>query len=55
MGALNKQFECVVAPQVMGRREAFLSLGGYRDKYAHAEDYDLWVRMVCAQVAVDGK
>lgn len=32
-------------PAVMMRTETVKSLGGYRDAYKHAEDYDLWLRM----------
>ncbi len=30
---------------VMMRRSAVLAAGGYRDLYAHNEDYDLWLRL----------
>jgi GT2 family glycosyltransferase len=32
-------------PTVLIRRDAFVSLGGYRPHFAPAEDYDLWLRM----------
>jgi glycosyltransferase involved in cell wall biosynthesis len=32
-------------PTVMMRRAAVRSVGGYRQVYRHAEDYDLWLRM----------
>jgi GT2 family glycosyltransferase len=32
-------------PTVFVRREAFLRAGGYRDAFAPAEDYDLWLRI----------
>jgi hypothetical protein len=32
-------------PTVMFRAEAIRSVGGYRDAYRHAEDYDLWLRL----------
>lgn len=32
-------------PTVMGRRNAFVSLGGYSQFYPAAEDYELWLRM----------
>lgn len=32
-------------PAVMMRREALDQCGGYRDAYAPAEDYDLWLRL----------
>ena len=31
---------------VMMRREAVLKAGGYRKAFSHAEDYDLWLRMI---------
>ena len=31
---------------VMMRREAVLQAGGYRKAFSHAEDYDLWLRMI---------
>ncbi len=37
---------CALAhPAVMMRREAVLSVGGYREAFRHAEDYDLWLRL----------
>jgi glycosyl transferase family 2 len=32
-------------PVVMIRRSAYARAGGYRPKFLHAEDYDLWLRM----------
>jgi glycosyltransferase involved in cell wall biosynthesis len=32
-------------PAVMMRREAVLGVGGYREAFRHAEDYDLWLRL----------
>lgn len=44
MGKLMRY--CAIAhPTVAGRTEAFRRLGGYREAYKHAEDYDLWLRM----------
>jgi glycosyltransferase involved in cell wall biosynthesis len=34
-----------IHPTTMFRKEAFLSVGGYR-KYLHAEDYELWTRLL---------
>jgi glycosyltransferase involved in cell wall biosynthesis len=31
---------------VMMRREVFLGIGGYREALLHAEDYDLWLRLL---------
>jgi hypothetical protein len=33
-------------PTVMMRRDRILELGGYRAAYLHAEDYDLWLRVI---------
>jgi hypothetical protein len=35
---------CIAHPTVMMRRQPILEFGGYRPAYAHAEDYDLWLR-----------
>ena len=35
----------LIHPTVVMRREAFEAVGGYRACIAHAEDYDLWLRM----------
>lgn len=38
---------CPVAhATVIMRREAVLKAGGYRKAFSHAEDYDLWLRMI---------
>jgi glycosyltransferase involved in cell wall biosynthesis len=36
---------CFAHPAVVLRREAFRAAGGYRATFAHAEDYDLWLRL----------
>lgn len=37
---------CALAhPAVMMRRDAVLAIGGYREAFRHAEDYDLWLRL----------
>ena len=36
----------VVHPTVMMRRDAVLKAGGYRKAFCHAEDYELWLRMI---------
>ncbi len=33
-------------PAVTMRRDLFISAGGYREAFRHAEDYDLWVRLL---------
>ena len=35
-------------PAVMYRKSAVAAVGGYREGYPLFEDYDLWVRMLCA-------
>lgn len=42
-----REFGCALAhPTVFFRRDAVLQLGGFRKGYRHAEDYDLWLRML---------
>ena len=36
---------CLVHPTVVARREVLTGAGGYRPAFAHAEDYDLWLRV----------
>jgi glycosyltransferase involved in cell wall biosynthesis len=36
---------CIAHPSVMMRRELFETVGGYRNCFTGAEDYDLWLRM----------
>ena len=36
----------VAHPAVMMRRDAVLKVGGYRKAFSHAEDFDLWLRMI---------
>lgn len=33
-------------PAALIRRDALLAIGGYLDKYRHAEDFDLWLRLI---------
>lgn len=41
------RYKSVVAhPSVMYRRNVVLEAGGYRQEYAPADDYDLWVRLL---------
>ncbi|CEJ87896.1 putative Glycosyl transferase family 2 [Hyphomicrobium sp. GJ21] len=35
----------VVHPSIMMRRKPIMEMGGYREAIAHAEDYDLWLRL----------
>jgi glycosyltransferase involved in cell wall biosynthesis len=38
---------CTLAhPAVMARKSALLAAGGYRECFRHAEDYDLWLRLI---------
>lgn len=37
---------CFVHPSVMFRANVVRDLGGYRDEALHAEDYDLWLRII---------
>jgi len=37
---------CLAHPTVMMRRGVILAVGGYREFLRHAEDYDLWTRVV---------
>jgi glycosyltransferase involved in cell wall biosynthesis len=38
--------DCLLAhPSVLYRRTAILMVGGYREFFTHAEDYDLWLRL----------
>ena len=45
--ARHVERDCPVAhPAVMMQRDAVLKAGGYRKAFSHAEDYDLWLRMI---------
>lgn len=37
---------CIVHPSIMYRRAQVLQAGGYTDNYLHAEDFDLYTRMI---------
>lgn len=37
---------CISHPTVMMRKVAVETVGGYRSAYPHAEDYDLWMRLL---------
>lgn len=44
--AALESMDCVVAhSSVMARRAVITSLGGYREAFRHAEDYELWLRV----------
>jgi len=36
---------CLAHPTAMMRRDVIVEIGGYRDFFRHAEDYDLWTRV----------
>ena len=38
-------YTSICHPTAMMRREAVIKVGGYRKKYMHAEDIDLWLRL----------
>ncbi|HEU4588074.1 MAG TPA: glycosyltransferase [Gemmatimonadales bacterium] len=40
-----RQYTCFTHPSVMLRAAALAAVGGYRNAYAPAEDYDLWLRL----------
>lgn len=37
---------CIVHPAVMFRRQSVLDVGGYASQARHAEDYELWLRLL---------
>ncbi len=37
---------CLIHPTVMMRKATFIAAGGYRECFAAAQDYDLWLRMI---------
>src|SRR5437764_4747886 len=44
--AALERMDCPVAhASVMARRSVITSVGGYRETFRHAEDYDLWLRV----------
>jgi glycosyltransferase involved in cell wall biosynthesis len=44
--AALERMDCAVAHgSVMARRTVITSVGGYREAFRHAEDYDLWLRV----------
>jgi glycosyltransferase involved in cell wall biosynthesis len=38
------QYNCMYHPSVAFRKEEILKIGGYRNNFKNAEDYDLWLR-----------
>ncbi|PWT70502.1 MAG: glycosyl transferase family 2 [Chloroflexi bacterium] len=42
---LNGSSEGMIHPTVMIRRDALVSIGGYREQFEFVEDYDLWFRL----------
>jgi glycosyltransferase involved in cell wall biosynthesis len=45
IAATLPRYNCMYHPSVMLRRETILALGGYREQFRNAEDYDLWLRV----------
>jgi glycosyltransferase involved in cell wall biosynthesis len=45
VSALEKMAPFFPHPTACFRREAVMGLGGYRERFRHAEDYDLWLRL----------
>jgi len=43
---LESFFNPVIHPAVMIRKDILVSIGGYRDNFQAAEDYDLWLRLL---------
>lgn len=37
---------CISHPTVIMRKDAVIGVGGYRTPFVHAEDYDLWLRLM---------
>lgn len=45
IAATLPKYNCMYHPATMLRRKAILELGGYREQFKNAEDYDLWLRV----------
>jgi glycosyltransferase involved in cell wall biosynthesis len=45
IAATLPKYNCMYHPATMLRREMILELGGYREQFKNAEDYDLWLRV----------
>jgi hypothetical protein len=53
VAAAMLRYNAVHHPTVLMRRDPILKLGGYRPAYRHAEDYDLWLRVIEAGGRID--
>jgi glycosyltransferase involved in cell wall biosynthesis len=45
IAATLPKYNCMYHPAIMLRRQAILDMGGYREAFRNAEDYDLWLRV----------
>jgi glycosyltransferase involved in cell wall biosynthesis len=45
IAATLPKWNCMCHPATMLRRQTILDLGGYREQFKNAEDYDLWLRV----------
>ncbi len=45
IGRILQTSNCIAHPTVLMRREAVVSVGGYRHAFPACEDYDLWLRL----------
>jgi hypothetical protein len=45
IAATLPRYNCMYHPATMLRRKVMLDLGGYREQFKNAEDYDLWLRV----------
>jgi glycosyl transferase family 2 len=45
IAATLPRYNCMYHPATMLRRKVMLALGGYREQFKNAEDYDLWLRV----------
>jgi glycosyltransferase involved in cell wall biosynthesis len=41
-----EKYSCLAHPSVMYKKNYVLEVGAYRDYFRHAEDYDLWTRLL---------
>jgi glycosyltransferase involved in cell wall biosynthesis len=49
IAATLPKYNCMYHPSTMLRRQTILELGGYREQFKNAEDYDLWLRVSRSQ------